>query len=136
MRCSTALGEQLEATHLARLRAQAAHDIIEQYIAFSKNDTSKLDDMRKDSGKEGRQKVAVLLRRLKIVAAETDIAGADTVRDPVLSRWLPLNVPAQTREYIDKYCETFEQDILKLFDKSYRKGDPKMMHVRSPNAIS
>ena len=31
---------------------------------------------------------------------------------------------------IEKYCEVFEKDMLKLFDKSYRKGDPKMMAVR------
>ena len=35
----------------------------------------------------------------------------------------------QTRELIDKYCETFEKEILNLFDRAYRKGDPKMMHV-------
>jgi exocyst complex component 5 len=87
--------------------------------------------MRKDSGKEGRQKVAVLLRRLKIVAAETDIAGAETV-GIIPALYLTISsTPVQTRENIDKYCETFEQDILKLFDKSYRKGDPKMMHVRT-----
>lgn len=37
---------------------------------------------------------------------------------------------AQTREIIDKYCERFEKDMLKLFDRYYRKGDPKMMAVR------
>lgn len=35
----------------------------------------------------------------------------------------------KTRENIDKYCEKFEKDMLYLFDKCYRKGDPKMMHV-------
>ena len=37
----------------------------------------------------------------------------------------------QTRENIDKYCEKFEKDMLHLFDRAYRKGDPKMMHVRA-----
>jgi hypothetical protein len=36
---------------------------------------------------------------------------------------------AQTRENIDRYCEKFEKDILYLFDRSYRKGEPKVMHV-------
>lgn len=35
----------------------------------------------------------------------------------------------QTRERIDKYCEKFEKDMLDLFDRCYRKEDPKMMHV-------
>ena len=33
------------------------------------------------------------------------------------------------------YCEKFEKDMLHLFDRCYRKGDPKMMHVGSPFAI-
>ena len=36
----------------------------------------------------------------------------------------------KTREAIDKYCEKFEKDMLNLFDRCYRKEDPKMMHVR------
>jgi exocyst complex component 5 len=35
----------------------------------------------------------------------------------------------QTRENIEKYCEKFEKEMLSLFDRCYRKGDPKMMHV-------
>lgn len=35
----------------------------------------------------------------------------------------------QTRENIEKYCEKFEKEMLNLFDRCYRKGDPKMMHV-------
>ena len=37
--------------------------------------------------------------------------------------------PQQTRENIDRYCEKFEKDMLYLFDRCYRKGDPKLMHV-------
>ena len=36
----------------------------------------------------------------------------------------------KTRENIDRYCEKFEKDMLHLFDRAYRRGDPKMMHVR------
>jgi len=36
---------------------------------------------------------------------------------------------SQTREQIEKYCEKFEKEMLNLFDRCYRKGDPKMMHV-------
>lgn len=34
---------------------------------------------------------------------------------------------AQTRDTIDAFAERFERDMLKLFDKFYRKSDPKMM---------
>lgn len=36
---------------------------------------------------------------------------------------------AKTRENIEKYCEKFEKEMLNLFDRCYRKGDPKMMQV-------
>ena len=38
-------------------------------------------------------------------------------------------IEPQTRENIDRYCEKFEKDMLHLFDRAYRRGDPKMMHV-------
>ncbi|KAF8640107.1 hypothetical protein AX17_001343 [Amanita inopinata Kibby_2008] len=104
------IGEQLETVHIERQRAQAAYDLIELYYAFSKGDTSKVDAMRKE-GRSGRRQVAVQLRRLNTVAKEVDLPTAD-----------------KTRENIEKYCEKFEKEMLNLFDRCYRKGDPKMMH--------
>ena len=49
---------------------------MDYYIQFSRNDTSKIEALRKD-GREGRQQTAVILRRLLIVAKEVDIAAAD-----------------------------------------------------------
>ncbi|KAJ3756440.1 exocyst complex protein [Lentinula raphanica] len=104
------IGEQLETVHIERQRAQAAYDIIDYYNQFSKGDTSRLDALRKE-GRQGRRQVAVLLRRLNTVAKEVDLPSAD-----------------KTRENIEKYCEKFEKEMLNLFDRCYRKGDPKMMH--------
>ena len=42
----------------------------------------------------------------------------------------PLQLYAQTRETIERYCERFEKEMLRLFDRYYRKGDPKAMAVR------
>ncbi|THH12213.1 hypothetical protein EW145_g135 [Phellinidium pouzarii] len=90
-------------------------DMIEQLIrrtaGFSREDTSALDVLRKERGKEGRRELATVLRRLSAVAREVDLPAAE-----------------QTREAIDKYCEKFEKDMLNLFDRCYRKEDPKMMH--------
>ncbi|KAI0796881.1 exocyst complex protein [Abortiporus biennis] len=109
-RTAIRIGEQLESVHLQRLRAQAAYDLIDYYNQFARDDTALLDAMKKE-GKEGRRKVAVLLRRLSTVAKEVDLPIAE-----------------KTRENIDKYCEKFEKDMLHLFDRAYRRGDPKMMH--------
>jgi hypothetical protein len=73
------LGEQLESVHASRLRAQTAHDLIDYYIQFSRDDVTKIDVLRKESGKEGRMKLAVLLRRLHTAAKEVDIPIAEQV---------------------------------------------------------
>ncbi|KAG8820317.1 Exocyst complex component 5 [Serendipita sp. 399] len=109
-RTAIRIGEQLESVHASRLRAQAAHDIIGFYIQFSRNDVTQLDVLRKEGGKEGRMKLAILLRRVNTTAKEVDIPIAEKVK-----------------ENIERYCEKFEKDMLRLFDRSYRKGDPEMM---------
>ncbi|KAJ3551412.1 hypothetical protein NM688_g4722 [Phlebia brevispora] len=110
-RTAIRVGEELESVHHQRQRAQAAYDLIDYYNLFSRDDTAKLDGLKKE-GKEGRRQVAILLRRLNTVAKEVDLPNAE-----------------KTRENIDKYCEKFEKDILHLFDRAYRRSDPKMMHV-------
>jgi hypothetical protein len=35
----------------------------------------------------------------------------------------------RVRDEIERYCEKFEKEVLRLFDRSYRKGDPRMMAV-------
>ena len=72
-------GEQLETVHTERQRAQAAYDIIDYYNQFAREDTFRLDALRKE-GKEGRRQVAVILRRLNIVAKEVDLPSAEKVR--------------------------------------------------------
>ncbi|KAJ8515242.1 hypothetical protein ONZ45_g7309 [Pleurotus djamor] len=104
------IGEQLETIHIERQRAQAAYDLIDYYNQFSRGDTSRLDALKKE-GRAGRRQVAILLRRLNTVAKEVDLPSAE-----------------KTREAIDKYCEKFEKEMLYLFDRSYRRGDPKIMH--------
>ncbi|KAG1761353.1 exocyst complex component Sec10-like protein [Suillus occidentalis] len=109
-RTAVRIGEQLESIHVERQRAQAAHDLINYYNQFSRGDTSRLDALKKE-GREGRSQVAVILRRLTTVARDVDLPSAD-----------------KTRDNIDKYCEKFEKDMIYLFDRCYRKGDPKLMH--------
>jgi Exocyst complex component Sec10 len=78
------LGEQLETVHIERQRAQAACDLIDYYNQFSRDDTSRIDALKKE-GKDGRRQVAVLLRRLNTVAKEVDLPTADKVCPHTLS---------------------------------------------------
>ena len=67
--------------HVSRQRAQAAYDLIDYYNHFSKGDgdTTRLDNLQKDGGKEGRHQAAIILRRLSTVAKEVDLPNADKV---------------------------------------------------------
>lgn len=109
-RTAIRIGEQLETLDRQRTRASETHDLIEYYYMFARGDTKRLDKLRKDGGREGRLKAAMIARRLAVISREVDITGS-----------------AATREVIDAYCEQFERDMLKLFDKYYRRSDPKMM---------
>ncbi|UZJ52417.1 hypothetical protein CBS101457_001737 [Exobasidium rhododendri] len=104
------IGEQLQTIDKMRTRAAEAHDLIEYYYQFARGDTSRLERLRKEGGREGRLKTAIIARRLSAIAKEVDIKGAE-----------------QTRDTIDQFAERFERDMLKLFDRFYRKSDPKMM---------
>jgi len=109
-RTAIRIGEQLEALDRQRNRASETHDLIEYYYMFAHQDTKRLDQLRKEGGREGRLKAATVLRRLNVISREVDIEGS-----------------ADTREAIERYCEQFERDMLKLFDKYYRRSDPKLM---------
>ncbi|CAO1618629.1 unnamed protein product [Jaminaea pallidilutea] len=109
-RTAITIGEQLEIIDRQRQRAVEAHDLIEHYYAFARGDTSKLDRLRKEGGRQGRLRTAIIARRLGAISREVDVAGAEEIR-----------------ETVDRYNERFERDMLKLFDKFYRKSDPRMM---------
>lgn len=119
----------METVHVERQRAQAAYDLIDFYNQFSKGDTSRLDALRKE-GRAGRRQVAVVLRRLNTVAKEVDLPNSDKVcAYDLMENDLSFIIASKTRENIEKYCEKFEKEMLNLFDRCYRKGDPKLMHV-------
>ncbi|KAK0545750.1 Exocyst complex component 5 [Tilletia horrida] len=104
------IGEQLETIDRQKSRASEAHDLIEYYYQFARTDTAKLDKLKKEGGREGRMKVAVIARRLQAISREVDVEGSE-----------------KTQEAVDQYCERFEREMLKVFDRAYRESDPKRM---------
>lgn len=130
-RTAIRIGEQLETIDRQRNRASEAHDLIEFYYMFARGDTSKLERVRKEGGREGRMKTAVIARRLAAISREVDVRGSEqvssTLQQPKTVAISLTKQTFQTRDAIDRYCERFERDMLKLFDKFYRKSDPKMM---------
>jgi len=78
-RTAVRVGEQLENIHVSRQRAQAAYDLVDYYNQFSRGNTSKLDTLREEGGREGRAQTAVILRRLNAVTKEVDLPNAEAV---------------------------------------------------------
>ena len=91
-------GEQLETVHLQRQRAQAAYDLIDYYTQFSRDDTTRIDNLKKE-GKDGRHQVAILLRRLATLAKEVDLPTAEKVDQTSLGRGPLIYAPIDTRKY-------------------------------------
>lgn len=80
-RTAIRIGEELESVHHQRQRAQAAYDLIDFYNQFARDDTARIDALKKE-GKDGRRQVAILLRRLSTVAKEVDLPNAEKVSEP------------------------------------------------------
>lgn len=61
--------------------------------------------------------------------------GDGESQEPVVSqkviskRRMEREKAERVRDEIEGYCERFEKELLKLFDRSYKKGDPRMMAV-------
>jgi exocyst complex component 5 len=91
-------GEQLETVHLQRQRAQAAYDLIDYYTQFSRDDTSRIDGLKKD-GRDGRHQVAILLRRLATLAREIDLPTAEKVVHTLLKFGLVTDFSIDKREH-------------------------------------
>lgn len=101
------IGEQLETIDKERSKASESRDIIEYFMEFQDGNTERLDALRQ-GGEEGQLKTAIISRRLNAVAKEVDN-------------------DKEARVAIEKFCESFEKEILGEFNKAYEEGDPRIM---------
>jgi len=101
----------LEAIEKQRRRAMDARDLFRYYLDFAYDKTSdRLDSLQLSSEPGAKSKSAVMTRRLLYLARDLDSDG-------------------KVRESIEKYGERLEKDLLKAFDKAYRRGDLREMRV-------
>ncbi len=155
-RTATRVGEQLESLHQTRSTAQAVSLLLSYYLSLvhqtgTMDDTaSPLEQLYAEKGtREGRIRLALVLRRLMAVAkdvadsastalSDAEVAAAKdghmTIGDGsspahrnVLHRRAEKEKADRVSSEVEKYCEKFEREMLKLFDRAYRKGDPRMM---------
>ena len=160
------IGEQLEGLHQTRSTAQSTSLLLSYYLSLAHqtsttpdpNDTSASTSplealFATRTSREGRARLAIILRRLMALAkdvadnaassaAEAEAAatpkadgegGETVVSVKTLGRRRTEKEKAErVRDGIEQYCERFEKEVLRLFDRSYRKGDPRMMAVSVP----
>jgi hypothetical protein len=130
-RTAIRIGETLETLHVSRSRAQSSSLLLSYYLSLSRGDSSALDKLmensRKDgrAGREGRMKLAVVLRRLVgLVKEDQEGGGKDGTGEGKDGKGVDEEEKSvaseDTRRRIEGFCELFEKDVLKLFDRWYR----------------
>ncbi|OWZ69775.1 hypothetical protein AYX14_04824 [Cryptococcus neoformans] len=158
-RTAVRIGEQLENLHQTRSTAQNTSLLLSYYLSLTHQtattgeNTSPLEQLfATRTSRQGREKLAVVLRRLMAIAkdvadnAATALSEAEAgavpsevtngggeSQEPIVSqkvvskRRMEKEKAERVRDEIEGYCERFEKELLRLFDRSYRKGDPRMM---------
>lgn len=108
------IGGELEKLDLQRKRAEDAKFLIQCYAEFNKGDTGRLERLRKTGRLEDIIRCAVVSRQLSLIVKRNEGPGTNP----------------RTKELIESFSETLEQDLLKQFDNAYRKQKIESMKVR------
>lgn len=177
-------GEQLESLHQLRSLAQSSSLLLSYYLSLAQPLPTPISTQKKSSvdadgnpiepadgeaeapqtpleilfatrtSREGRTRLAIILRRLSTLAkdvadsAAAALASAQEGPGPgsggtngngatdekeekkKLARMkADVDKAEEVRAEVEKYAERFEKECLRLFDRSYRKGDVRMMAV-------
>lgn len=149
---SLSLGEQLETLHHFRSLAQSVSLLLSYYLSVANppapvqnpdgTETTPQTPLEilfaTRSSRDGRTKLAVILRRLTALAKDVaeNAAAANLIhassdeeeKTESVSK-ADLEKAENIRAEVSNFAEQFEKECLRLFDKSYKKGDIKMMAV-------
>lgn len=109
------IGGQLEALDKQRQRAEDAKFLIQCYTEFSRGDMGRLESLRRTGRIEDSIRCAVVGRQLSLIVKRTEGPGTNP----------------RTKELIEAFSETLEQDLLRQFDDAYRKFNIESMKVES-----
>lgn len=119
------IGEKLEDLDKKRKRAQDAVFLIRCWTEISETGNLRvLQDMQKTGGSENRIRCAVIARQLMRISQRLDVNSWNNTngkRGSVVNTFHGNHRTHNTREVIEKFCETLEQDLLQQFNNSYRR---------------
>ncbi|EMR64708.1 hypothetical protein MGN70_005324 [Eutypa lata] len=119
------IGEKLEELDRKRRRALDANFLISCWLEVSETgQLTSLQDIQRQGGAENKVRCAVIAQQLMRISQRLDPTswGSNGVlRNGVTNGGGASNRMHNTREVLEKFCETLEQDLLKQFNNSYRK---------------
>jgi exocyst complex component 5 len=119
-------GKVLEELDRQRKRAMDAHFLIECWDEVSnRGEITLLENLRRSATGEGIIRAANIARQLLRISHRLDGGSSrDTYKDPAangVTNGVVGKRDLNTREIIEKFIETLENDMLKLFDDFYRR---------------
>lgn len=121
------IGERLEELDKQRRRALDAQFLIQCWIEVSETgDLTSLEEVRRLGGGEGKVRCAIIARQLMKISQRLDPASwaqsnGTRKTNGITNGIIGNKHTHDTKEIIEKFSETLEQDLLKQFDNSYRK---------------
>ena len=116
------IGERLEDLDKKRRRAQDAIFLIQCWNEVSETgQLSSLENIQRQSGSENKIRCAVIARQLMRISQRLDPASWSQTNGHRNGTTNGSAKTHNTRELLEKFCETLEQDLLKQFNNSYRR---------------
>ncbi|KAF4466627.1 exocyst complex component sec10 [Fusarium albosuccineum] len=118
------IGEKLEDLDKKRRRANDAIFLINCWTEVS--ETGKLTSLQDVQRQGDKVRCAVIVRQLMRISQRLDSASwgqTNGHRNGVTNGVVGNNRSHNTREVLEKFCETLEQDLLQQFENSSKKGN-------------
>ncbi|KAI0194541.1 exocyst complex component protein [Astrocystis sublimbata] len=120
------IGEKLEELDRKRRRALDANFLINCWLQVSETgDLTSLQDIQRQGGSDNKVRCAVIAHQLMRISQRLDPASWNQanghLRNGNTNGVNGRSRSHNTREILEKFCETLEQDLLKQFNNSYRK---------------
>lgn len=131
------IGEKLEELDQQSRRALDAKFLIQCWIELSEaGELTSLENIRRHGGGEGKVRCAALVRQLTRISQKLDASSWNQANENrrTMNGINGMNGTGHrhnTREIIEKFAETLEQDLLTQFDDFYRRQNFDGMRVRS-----
>ncbi|KAH8675969.1 exocyst complex component protein [Xylariales sp. PMI_506] len=120
------IGEKLEELDRKRRRAQDANFLIQCWLEVSETgELTSLQDIQRQGGAENKVRCAVIAQQLMRISQRLDQAAwgqGSSQRNGITNGVIGSGRSNyNTREVLEKFCETLEQELLKQFNNSYRR---------------